>query len=63
MTIGALCRHLDFSAYSSRIVHPFVRLLRSSSPSDVSLRDDIMGTLSMLIVQLKDNFTVFIPID
>eukprot|EP01083_Nonionella_stella_P022317 61746_1 len=58
-TIGQLCRVLDFSSYSLRIIHPLVRILDSPVPE---LRPVAMHTLCCLLFQLGKDYAIFIPV-
>ena len=56
-TIQELSEALNFSDYSSVIVHGLVRALEYSP----ELRDVAMDTMCCLVVQLGHRFKVFIP--
>eukprot|EP01105_Mastigella_eilhardi_P021948 TRINITY_DN5365_c0_g1_i1.p1 TRINITY_DN5365_c0_g1~~TRINITY_DN5365_c0_g1_i1.p1 ORF type:complete len:2426 (-),score=601.66 TRINITY_DN5365_c0_g1_i1:7080-14204(-) len=54
-----LCRNLNFSDYSSRMIHPLARqLAKTMSPE---IRDSIMKCLCTLVRQLGTDFSIFIP--
>lgn len=57
-TIDALSRKINFSDHASRIIHPLIRALSSPVPL---LRDAIMDTLCVLLVQLGSDFAIFVP--
>lgn len=57
-TIGTLATILDFTDYSSRIIHPLVRCLDLNA----DLRICAMQTLCSLVVQLGKKYVVFIPL-
>jgi serine/threonine-protein kinase mTOR len=56
---GVLCKKVNFTDQSSKIVHPLVRVL--NSPNSVELRTVTMETLSALLYQMKSDFLIFIP--
>jgi FKBP12-rapamycin complex-associated protein len=58
VTIGQLCRKVDFSDHAARIIHPLVRVLASNQ---VEMRNVVMETLCMLVYQLGASYSVFIP--
>lgn len=58
-TIEGLTRRVNVSDHASRIIHPLVRTL--STTSNAELRHATMDTLCALVVQLRDDFTIFIP--
>lgn len=57
MTIGKLTRYIDLSDMSSRLVQTSLRLLDSGN---IDLIDATMNMLSLLLVQMKTDFMVFI---
>ncbi|KAL9647121.1 hypothetical protein ABK040_004838 [Willaertia magna] len=57
-TIGKLSRILNFSEYSSRIIHPLTRALKIHNNE---LRAEVMDTLCCIIHQLGSDFSIFIP--
>lgn len=57
-TVGTLATILDFTDYSSRIIHPLVRCLDLHA----DLRIYAMQTLCSLVVQLGKKYVVFIPL-
>jgi FKBP12-rapamycin complex-associated protein len=57
-TISRLSRILNFSEYSSRIIHPLTRALKNPNPD---LRKRAMDTLCTLVHQLGPDYTIFIP--
>ena len=56
-TIQELCDTLNFSDYSSTIIHGLARLIDNCP----ELRPVAMDTLCCLVVQLGYKYTVFIP--
>ena len=56
-TIQELCDTLNFSDYSSAIIHGLARVIDNCS----ELRAVAMDTLCCLVVQLGHKYTVFIP--
>ncbi|KAL9940634.1 hypothetical protein V8E36_000122 [Tilletia maclaganii] len=58
-TLGTLSRRLNVCDYSSRIIQPLLRCLKSG-PSE--LRSVIMDTLTIIGVQLGGSFVIFIPV-
>ena len=56
-TIQELCDTLNFSDYSSAIIHGLARLIDNCP----ELRQVAMDTLCCLVVQLGHKYTVFIP--
>ena len=56
-TIQELCDTLNFSDYSSAIIHGLARVIDNCS----ELRPVAMDTLCCLVVQLGHKYTVFIP--
>ncbi|XP_030383558.1 serine/threonine-protein kinase Tor [Scaptodrosophila lebanonensis] len=56
-TINHLAGQLDFTDFSSRIIHPLVRLL----DSEPELREQAMTTLCSLVIQLGKKYLVFVP--
>ncbi|EDW03717.1 serine/threonine-protein kinase Tor [Drosophila grimshawi] len=56
-TISVLAGQLDFSDYSSRIIHPLVRVLET----EPELREQAMTTLRSLVKQLGKKYLVFVP--
>jgi FKBP12-rapamycin complex-associated protein len=61
ITVTRLAEVLTVSSYTSRIVHPLVRILNSSTPSSISLREDILAAFCVLVYRLKFDFGPFIP--
>ncbi|KAK7686283.1 hypothetical protein QCA50_010507 [Cerrena zonata] len=57
-TIEGLSKRVNFSDFSSRIIHPFVRVL--NQPNN-ELRMAIVDTLCALVIQLGSDYAVFIP--
>ncbi|KAL0486430.1 phosphatidylinositol kinase-related protein kinase TOR [Acrasis kona] len=57
-TIGKLSRILNFSEYSSRIIHPLTRSLKCTSQD---LRNVAMDTLCCFVYQMGSDFVIFIP--
>ncbi|KAH8375520.1 target of rapamycin [Drosophila serrata] len=56
-TINNLACQLDFTDFSSRIIHPLVRVL----DAEPELRDQAMLTLRSLVKQLGKKYLVFVP--
>lgn len=56
-TINVLAEFLDFTDFSSRIIHPLVRVIDNHP----DLRTCAMSTLCSLVVQLGKNYLVFVP--
>ncbi|XP_016968569.1 serine/threonine-protein kinase Tor [Drosophila biarmipes] len=56
-TINNLACQLDFTDFSSRIIHPLVRVL----DAEPELRDQAMITLRSLVKQLGKKYLVFVP--
>ncbi|KAH8327771.1 hypothetical protein KR074_003539 [Drosophila pseudoananassae] len=56
-TINNLACQLDFTDFSSRIIHPLVRVLEA----EPELRDQAMITLRSLVKQLGKKYLVFVP--
>ncbi|BFF94581.1 serine/threonine-protein kinase Tor [Drosophila madeirensis] len=56
-TINNLACQLDFTDFSSRIIHPLVRVL----DTEPELRDQAMTTLRSLVKQLGKKYLVFVP--
>ncbi|XP_002042098.2 serine/threonine-protein kinase Tor [Drosophila sechellia] len=56
-TINNLACQLDFTDFSSRIIHPLVRVL----DAEPELRDQAMTTLRSLVKQLGNKYLVFVP--
>lgn len=57
-TINQLAEILDFSDFSSRIIHPLVRVLDNHP----DLRGPAMQTLCSLVIQLEKKYLVFVPL-
>ena len=57
-TIEGLSKRVNFSDFSSRIIHPFVRVL--NQPNN-ELRMAVVDTLCALVIQLGADYAVFIP--
>lgn len=58
ITIGQLCRKVNFSDHASQIIHPLVRTL---STNDIDLRNTAMDTLCVLVLQFGTDYAIFIP--
>ncbi|ALC39457.1 Tor, partial [Drosophila busckii] len=56
-TIHQLACQLDFTDFSSRIIHPLVRVLET----EPELREQAMATLRALVKQLGRKYLVFVP--
>lgn len=59
VTLGKMAKSINLSEMSSRIVQAMVRILNAG---DIELVKAVMNTLSLLLLQLNTDFTVFIPI-
>lgn len=57
-TINYLAMILDFTDFSSRIIHPLVRILENNP----ELRTFAMQTLCSLVIQLGKKYLVFVPL-
>lgn len=57
-TINYLAEILDFTDFSSRIIHPLVRVLDNYP----ELRPSALPTLCSMVIQLGKNFLVFVPL-
>ncbi|XP_055916701.1 serine/threonine-protein kinase Tor [Eupeodes corollae] len=57
-TIDNLAWILDFNDFSSRIIHPLVRVLDTNP----ELRDQAMSTLRSMVIQLGKKYLVFAPL-
>lgn len=57
-TIHYLAWILDFTDFSSRIIHPLVRILDNNP----ELRENAMQTLCSLVIQLGKKYLVFVPL-
>ncbi|XP_065362288.1 serine/threonine-protein kinase mTor [Calliphora vicina] len=57
-TIDQLAWNLDFTDFSSRIIHPLVRVM----DNEPELRDQAMSTLCSLVIQLGKKYLVFAPL-
>ncbi|KAI0316749.1 atypical/PIKK/FRAP protein kinase [Amylostereum chailletii] len=58
VTIDGLSGRVNFSDHASRIIHPLVRVLGSSTNE---LRQAVMDTLCSLVIQLGSDFAIFVP--
>ncbi|CCH60866.1 hypothetical protein TBLA_0D03670 [Henningerozyma blattae CBS 6284] len=59
ITLGKMAKSINLSEMSSRIVQAMVRILNSG---EKEVSKAIMNTLSLLLLQLNTDFTVFIPV-
>ena len=59
-TLARLCRTLNFADFTSRIIHPLVRVL--DDPKCRELREDVMDTLCIVVYELGPDFAIFIPL-
>ena len=71
-TVGYLCRVANISDFTSRIVHPLVRVLDSTDSAAEEtdfverrkelgeLRDDAMNTLCNLVYQVGETYAIFV---
>lgn len=57
-TINYLAEILDFTDFSSRILHPLVRVIDNYP----DLRPTAMATLCSMVIQLGKNFLIFVPL-
>ena len=57
-TINYLAEILDFTDFSSRILHPLVRVLESYP----EMRATALATLCSMVIQLGKNFLIFVPL-
>ncbi|CAR66402.1 DEHA2F23452p [Debaryomyces hansenii CBS767] len=58
-TIGRLSKQVLLNDMASRIIHPILRVLRQGNDE---LKTTAMNTLSYLLLQLGNEFSVFIPV-
>lgn len=58
-TITGLCRRVNLSEHTSRIIHPLLRALAITSSKEV--RFAIMDTFCALLMQQGPDFAVFVP--
>ncbi|KAH3678460.1 hypothetical protein WICMUC_001477, partial [Wickerhamomyces mucosus] len=59
VTVGRLSRNVNLNDMSSRIVHSLLRVFESHNED---LTSSAMNTLSLLLLQMGTEFTVFIPV-
>ncbi|SCV00133.1 LAMI_0G03092g1_1 [Lachancea mirantina] len=59
VTLGRLAKSINLSEMSSRIVQALIRVLKSGN---TELIKATMNTLSLLLLQLGTDFTVFVPV-
>lgn len=57
-TINYLAEILDFTDFSSRILHPLVRVLDNYP----EMRTTALGTLCSMVIQLGKNYLIFVPL-
>lgn len=57
-TINYLAEILDFTDFSSRILHPLVRVLDNYP----EMRITALGTLCSMVIQLGKNYLIFVPL-
>ena len=57
-TINYLAEILDFTDFSSRILHPLVRVLDSYP----EMRPTALATLCSMVIQLGKNYLIFVPL-
>lgn len=57
-TINYLAEILDFTDFSSRILHPLVRVLDNYP----DMRPTALATLCSMVIQLGKNFLIFVPL-
>lgn len=57
-TINYLAEILDFTDFSSRIIHPLVRVLDSYP----EMRQTALATLCSMVIQLGKNYLIFVPL-
>ncbi|OWB72318.1 hypothetical protein B5S31_g2025 [[Candida] boidinii] len=58
--IGKISKSITLIDFSSRIIHPLLRLLSNSKNDE--LKSTAMNTICLLLLQMGTDFTVFIPI-
>lgn len=58
-TVGKLSRHVNLNDMSSRIIHTLLRVLGAHNDE---LSKAAMNTMSLLLLQMGNEFTVFIPV-
>lgn len=61
-SIGRFTSFINITEFSSRIIHSFLRLLKDESTTNIQLRASIMNSLCALIVQLKSDYFIFLPL-
>eukprot|EP01083_Nonionella_stella_P006217 18090_1 len=57
-SITHLCRSVNFSAYSSRVIHPLIRII---DEQDEELRNQASLALCALLIQMGSDYAIFIP--
>lgn len=60
-SIGHFTASINLTDFASRIIHPFLRIL-NKAPENIQLRESVMNSLCALIVQLKGEYFIFLPI-
>lgn len=59
-TVGKISRNVSLNEMASRIIHPIVRILQGNQNDD--LKRVSMNTLCLLLLQMGNDFSVFIPV-
>lgn len=59
-TLDGLAKKVNFSDHASRIIHPLVRVLNDPT-TPLDLATAVLDTLSVLLIQLDADFTIFVP--
>merc|ERR1712129_654265 len=57
-SITHLCRSVNFSQYSSRVIHPLIRII---DEQDEELRNQASLALCALLIQMGSDYAIFIP--
>ncbi|CCD22553.1 phosphatidylinositol kinase-related protein kinase TOR1 NDAI_0A03960 [Naumovozyma dairenensis CBS 421] len=58
-TLGKLIENINLNSMSTRIIQVLSRLLDTA---DIELRNTIMNTLSLLLLRLETDFTIYVPL-
>jgi FKBP12-rapamycin complex-associated protein len=61
-SVGKLSEELDFTSYTSRIMHPLLQILKSNTPTSLELRPVIMETFCALVTSMRSEVSAFVPI-
>ncbi|CCF56244.1 hypothetical protein KAFR_0A08100 [Kazachstania africana CBS 2517] len=59
ITLGRLAKHVKLSEMCSRIIQTSLRLLNTG---DIAIIEITMNTLSLILLQMNNEFTIFVPI-